>query len=213
MISEFIDVTNINKLNILGKLLIWRSKNKVHIKDLEKPEEHGTIGFLPNGTIDIHRKNEKFNEYESLGILDIPKFLSRLSKNPLEYLSPLLLMAKNVRKINFEEKEFSHLKVGIFPNINSILEISNKKKNEFRIPQNAIEFFSNLEKLPWLECKNKEIAGAMVFNNENMVGFIQKTEKGDLIFIPLNKQTSSIKDQIERSWFKLDPPTWKPENS
>jgi len=202
-------IDGVEKLKILDKLLIWKSKNKVHIKDLEKPDEHGTIGFLRNGNIDIHRKNEKTGTYQSEGMLNLPKFLSKLSKNPLEFLGPLLEMANHAKIVSFEENEFSSLSVQMLPN--SIPMISKKNNKEVKIPLSAIDDLLNLETVSWKDCKNRDFQVGLVSDNDTMVGIIQRTEQNKYLFLPLNDQTISAKEELEKSWFKLDPTTWKPK--
>ena len=203
-----IDIENIEKLKIFGRLLIWKSNNKIHVKDFDKPDEHGTVGFVRNGIIDIHRKNEKTNTYRSEGILDLKKFVLKLSKDPLWFLNPLMEMAKIAKIVNFDESEFSHLKVMVYPSLDSFPLISKRKNKEIEIPENAIEIFANLEKISWKDCKNKKFQVAMVYDNELMIGFIQRTEQGAYMFILLNDKTSSIKDEIEKKWFNLEPTNW-----
>lgn len=208
-----IDVDNIEKLKILDRLVIWKSKNKIHIKDLEKPDEHGTIGFLPEGIFDFHRKNEKSNSYKSEGILDLMKFLLKFSKDPFQFLGPLMKIAQIAKKVNFGEEDFAHFSVKIFPDKDSIPFNSKKKNKIFEIPESAIEIFNNLETVSWKDCKNKEFQGALVYDKESMAGFLQKIESGDLVFIPLNEQTFSIIDQVKKSWLKLEPTTWKEDKN
>ena len=124
---------DIKKLKMLGKILIWKSNNKIHVKDLDKPEEHGTIGLLKDGKLDIHRKNEKSNTYQSEGILDLKKFMSKLIKNPEEILSPLLEFSRIMKPVNFDEDNLSHLFVAPFIDKNSLSPYMKKKKNEFDV--------------------------------------------------------------------------------
>lgn len=205
------ETNDIRKLKIFDKLVIWTSRNKMHVKDLDKPEEHGTMGFLPNGEIDIHRKNEKSNEYQSEGILDLRKLLTKFTQDPLQFLSPLLQMANNVKVVNFDENDLSHLSVSIFPDINTIVSVSKKKNKSVEIPVGALDVLNNLEKLPWNDCKGKDFQGGIVYNANNMVGFIQRTESGGYLLVPLNEQTNSVIKNLESSWFTLDPPNWKPD--
>ncbi len=208
-----IDIEKIEKLKILNRLVIWKSKNKIHIKDLEKPDEHGTIGFLPNGNFDIHRKNEKSGSYKSEGIFDLMKSLLKISKDPFQFLGPLMKMAQIAKKVNFDEEDFAQFSVKIFPDKDSIQFNSKKKNKIFEIPESAVEIFNNLETVPWKDCKNKEFQGALVYDKESMAGILQKIESGDLVFIPLDEQTFAIKEQIEKSWLKLDPTTWKEDKN
>lgn len=202
------DLNEIKKIKIFDRLVLWGSRNKFHVKDLDRPHEHGTMSFLKDGKIDIHRKNEKNNTYQPEGILDLKKFISTFGKNPPSYLAPLLEMANQMKPVNFTEKEFSNLSIGLFPDLSS-LSISNKK-SILEIPPEAISKFVNIKKIPWLECKNKDFRGGIVYRSDDMVGFIQKTENGNYVFILLNDKTLEIKNKIEDTWFKLDPPTWKP---
>ncbi len=39
------DIGNIKKLKLLDKLVIWTSNNKVHVKDLEKPDSDVPLMF------------------------------------------------------------------------------------------------------------------------------------------------------------------------
>ena len=204
------DISNLKKIKLLGKLVIWTHNNKFFVKDLDKPEEHGTVGFYKNGIIDLHRKNEKNNTYQSLGIIDMKKFLSRLSQDPLSILSPLIEIADSVKIVTFEEKELSHLTVGIFPSLDSI-STTKKKKNILEIPEDAINIFTNLEKLQWYDCKNKKVDGGFVYNNDNLIGALTKSEKGDNILILMNEKTLSIKEKLDKTWFPLEPTNWKPD--
>jgi len=200
---------NIEKLKILDKLLIWKSNNKIHIKDLEKPDEHGTIGFLKDGTADIHRKNEKTNEYRSEGIFNPFSILSKLIKNPSEIFNPLLEIANHVKIVNFEEEEYASLSVQILPN--SIPTVSKKNNKEVKIPISAIDDLINLETVSWKECKNRDFRVGLVSDNDTMVGIIQLSEENKYLFLPINDQTISAKNELEKSWFKLEPTTWKPK--
>lgn len=202
------DETNdIRKLKILDKIVIWTSRNKIHVKDLDNSNEHETIGFLPNGTIDLHRKNEKSNEYQSQGILDLNKFLSKFTQNPLQMLSPLLQMANNMKAVNFEESELSHLSVAIFPDISTLVN-TKKKKGLFEIPIDHLDTLNNLERLQWNNCKGKNFQSGIVYNANNMIGFIQRGEQGEHLLVLLNEQTNSIIENLGKSWFPLDPPNW-----
>ena len=116
-------------------------------------------------------------------------------------------MANHIKPVNFTEKEFSDLSIGIFPDLSS-LSISNKK-GVIEIPPDAVSVFNDIKKTLWLECKNKELQGGIVYKRDNIVGFIQKTENGNHVFVLLNDKTLEIKNKIENSWFNLDPPTWK----
>lgn len=200
---------NIEKLKILDKLVIWKSNNKIHIKDLEKPDEHGTIGFLKNGTADIHRKNEKTNEYKSEGIFNPFSILSKLIKNPDEIVNPLLEIANHTKIVNFEEEEYASLSVQILPN--TIPTVSKKNNKEVHIPISAINDFTNLETVSWKKCKNRDFRVGIVSDNDTLVGIIQLTEENKYLFLPLNYQTISAKNELEKSWFKLEPTTWKPK--
>lgn len=68
-----------------------------------------------------------------------------------------------------------------------------------------------MEKLQWHDCKNKKVDGGFVYNNDNLIGALTKSEKGDNILILINEKTLSIKEKLDKTWFPLEPTNWKPD--
>lgn len=207
------DIGNIKKLKLLDKLVIWTSNNKVHVKDLEKPDEHGTILFLKNGKIDFHRKKESTGSYKQEGILDLKKTFIKIAKDPLEFISPLLELKNLMRPVNFDEDDLKHLKVEIFPDKTTFLSLFKKKGKEYSVPKEAAKILNIREKCNWKDCKNKKFQLGHVYDNNQFVGLINKLDSGGYVFITLNDKTKSIIEKLEKNWMQLDPPSWQNDKS
>lgn len=201
------DIGDIKKLKLFDKLVIWTSKNKIHIKDLDKPDEHGTILFLKD-MIDFHRKTESTKTYQPIGVLDFKKTILKIAKNPLEFISPLLEMKDLVRVVNFDEDDLEHLQVEIFPDKTTFFSLFNRKGKEYSIPKEKMEILNRREKCKWKECKDKQFQLGFVFDDKQTVGFISELENGGHAFVTLNDKTNSIMESLEKSWMQLDPPSW-----
>ncbi len=201
---------NVEKIKILDRLVIWTSKNKIHIKDLDKPDEHGTVLFLKD-MIDFHRKTESTQTYQPIGVLDFKKTILKIVKNPVEFISPLLEMKNIMRPIYFNEKDLEHLQVEIFPDKTTFLSLFKKKGKEYSIPKEAAKILNNREKCNWKECKNKKFQCGFVYDNDKMIGFILEMDNGGYVFVLLNDKTNSVMKNLEKNWMQLDRPTWKPD--
>ena len=104
--------------------------------------------------MDVHKKEESTGKYNSLGELDPKKMLKTLSKDPMGFMSPLFEIAKIMKIVQFDEKEFEHLSVDVFPDKDFLLSSVQKKKKEYVIPKETGEsLMKSIRRLSWFECK------------------------------------------------------------
>jgi len=164
----------IKKFKAFEKILVVISNNKFIIKDLEKQDEHHAMQFTNKGILDVYRKDEGFDDegkYESLGRFDVTKTVQEIISEPQIMVNAFEEIAKGMKEVNFDEDEFSHLKVGIMPSKEEFSKLATKKKDKMEIPQESAEEFDFTRNLvPWNKAKNIVDNTAMVLDKEVIVG-------------------------------------------
>jgi len=164
----------IKKFKAFEKILFVISNNKFIIKDLEKQDEHHAMQFTNKKILDVHRKDEGSDDegkYESLGRFDVTKTVQEIISEPQIMVNAFEEIAKGMKEVNFDEDEFSHLKVGIMPSKEEFSKLATKKKDKMEIPQeSAKEFDFTRNLVPWNKAKNIVDNTAMVLDKEVIVG-------------------------------------------
>ncbi len=191
---------NIKRIKIFEKILIAFSNNKIVLKDLEKPDEHQTLKFRDDGIIDSHSTKEGARkEYQSQAKINLIDAVKELVTNPEILENGLKEMVNSLKPVNFDEKEYSHLKIVPVKTEEEFRSIAERKNRDVIIPIEKItEFDVNSLLIPWNEAKGKIHGHGMVFDKESPIGFLQEIN-GSFFYMSLdNIHNSSIAKLIEK---------------
>ena len=93
---------------MFGKLFVAFTNNKIVLKDLDKPDEHQTIKFTKDGFMDLHYTKEgSEKKYESQAKVNLMDVVKGIIENPSIIENAVQEFLKAMKKVTFDEKEFS----------------------------------------------------------------------------------------------------------
>lgn len=202
MMTDILD--DAKRVKWLEKFLFVLSNNKMILKDLENPDEHVTMLFTDKGIIDVHTTKEGTEkQYESLGQFDLTKAIKEISSDPKYEEKFVEQLLKGIKKVTFDESEYSHLGIANLQIKDKLLSYAQKTKRNVTIPSDALEGLTKDDVIiPWNKAKGKINEYGIVLDNGDLAGWVFEEKEGYL-YLPISALGETAFAQLIKSVYEM----------